>query len=106
MQGWAIVELLGGVAMAGKVSEERHFGGVLGRIDTPNGDGFLTQYFGVAGICRITPVEEAVARDFASGGQQDFIYKWPACGGCLVYSEEFYEDREFDDGGEDDDVPF
>lgn len=108
MEGWAIVELLGKVAMAGKVSEEKHFGGTLGKIEVPDpsGEGFVTHYFGATSIYRITLVEEDVARAFLNGWLPDFIYNLSICGGWPVYEEELYEDREFDGGDGDDDMPF
>jgi len=33
---WAIVELMGHVKMAGRLSDEERFGGKLGRLDVPN----------------------------------------------------------------------
>jgi hypothetical protein len=59
---WAIVELMGHVRLAGKLTEEEHFGGKLGRIDIPDGEGFITQFFGAGSVYRITLVTEAVAR--------------------------------------------
>jgi hypothetical protein len=60
---WAIVELMGHVRLAGKLTEEEKFGGKLGRLDIPHGDGYVTQYFGAASVYRITLVSEEVARD-------------------------------------------
>jgi len=59
---WAIVELMGHVRIAGKVTEEEKFGSKMGRIDIPHGDGFVTQYFGGNSVYRITFVTEEVAR--------------------------------------------
>ena len=61
-QTWAIVELMGHVRLAGRVTEEEKFGGKLGRIDIPSGDEFITQYFGASSVYRITVVTEEVAR--------------------------------------------
>lgn len=66
---WLIVELLGHIRMAGYVTEEEKFGGKLGRIDIPNGDGFITQYFGHSAIFRVTPTTEEVARSVAKMNQ-------------------------------------
>jgi hypothetical protein len=59
---WAIVELMGHVRLAGRLTEEEKFGGKLGRLDIPQGDGFITQYFGSASVYRISLVTEDVAR--------------------------------------------
>lgn len=55
---WAVVELMGHVRLAGRLTEENLFGSALGRIDIPVGDGtdeFITQYFGGGSVYRITP---------------------------------------------------
>ncbi len=63
---WAIVELMGHVRLAGRVTEESHFGATLGRIDVPVADDeFLTQFFGGSSVYRITPVTEEAARQVA-----------------------------------------
>ena len=64
IQTWAILELMGHVKTAGQVSEETHFGTVLGRIDVPEvGDKPAhTFYFGGESIFRLTPCDEQVAR--------------------------------------------
>ena len=59
---WAIVELMGHVRLAGKLSEEEKFGSKIGRLDIPQEEGFITQYFGGGSVYRITIVTEAVAR--------------------------------------------
>ena len=59
---WAVVELMGHVKLAGKLTEEEKFGTKLGRIDIPQEDGFITQFFGGGTVYRITIVTEAVAR--------------------------------------------
>jgi hypothetical protein len=91
---WAIVELMGHVRLAGRLSEEEKFGAKLGRLDIPterpcdacagsgqtafmvstpcagcNGAkverGFMTTYFGGASVYKITIVAEDVARTVA-----------------------------------------
>jgi hypothetical protein len=64
-ESWAIVELLGHVRLAGLVSEEEHFGGKMGRVDVPVGDGYVTQYFGHGSIYRVTPCTEEMAKAVA-----------------------------------------
>jgi hypothetical protein len=88
---WAIVELMGHVRLAGRLSEEEKFGSKIGRLDIPTaekctcpnaaresvesptvpcekccGSGivrtFITQYFGGGSVYRISIVSEDVAR--------------------------------------------
>jgi hypothetical protein len=88
---WAIVELMGHVKLAGRLTEEEKFGAKMGRLDIPthekcecpnasrtnvmeqtvecskcDGSGFVksfvSQYFGGGSVYRITIVTEEVAR--------------------------------------------
>lgn len=74
--GWAIVELMGHVRIAGRVSEEEHFGAKLGRIDIPDKDGFTTQFFGGGSVYRMTPTTEEIARKVAESSQPEPVYAW------------------------------
>jgi len=74
--GWAILELMGHVRMAGRVTEESHFGVALGRIDIPNAEGYTTQYFGGSSIYRLTPTTEAIARSVALHNQPAPVRTW------------------------------
>lgn len=62
---WAIVELMGHVRLGGKLTEEERFGVKLGRLDIPDGERFVTQFFGGQSVYRITIVDEAAARAVA-----------------------------------------
>lgn len=73
---WAIVELMGHVRLAGRVTEESLFGTALGRIDIPNDDGFTTQYFGGGSVYRITPTTEEIARAVALRNQPEPVHRW------------------------------
>jgi hypothetical protein len=74
---WAVVELMGHVRMAGRVTEEERFGAVMGRIDIPSeGDTFTTQYFNGSSIYRVTPVSEEAARAMAKSHQPRPVYDW------------------------------
>lgn len=73
---WAILELMGHVRLAGRVTEEEHFGAKLGRIDIPNGDGFTTQYFSGGSIYRLTPATEEIARRVAQSNQPQPVHRW------------------------------
>lgn len=76
MDMWAIVELMGHVRLAGKVTEEERFGAKLGRIDIPKADGTITQYFGGGSVYRLTVVTEDVARQIASTCNAAPIQPW------------------------------
>lgn len=73
---WAILELLGHVKVAGLVTEESHFGTAPGRIDIPNGDGFITQFFGGSSVYRLTPTTEEIARSVAARNQPTPAHRW------------------------------
>ncbi|WP_294124287.1 hypothetical protein [Sphingomonas sp.] len=100
---WAIVELMGHVRLAGRLSEEEHYGAKLGRLDIPNpvvvctpckgirdanpncavcggfgatGGGFTTQFFGGASVYRITMVSEDVARSVAANVRPAPVQPW------------------------------
>jgi len=75
-ESWAIVELMGHVRMAGRVTEEQRFGATLGRIDIPQGEGFFTQFFQGASIYRLTPCSEEVARSVAKHAHIEPIHQW------------------------------
>ncbi len=73
---WAIVELMGHVKLAGKLTEEEKFGAKMGRLDIPTDEGFVTQFFGGGSVYRITYVTEEVARHVAKGNKADPVYSW------------------------------
>jgi hypothetical protein len=109
---WAVLELMGHVRMAGRVTEEERFGCKMGRIDVPLGDGFTTVYFGGGSVYRMVPVTEELARSVAEGSQPKPVHPWelPKPKGAAVPREIVTEaDPDGDDGeGEDDeeDIPF
>src|ERR1051326_8782310 len=74
---WAIVELMGHVRMAGKVSEVEQLGSKMGRIDIPKEDGgFFTQFFSGSSIYRMTPCTEDAARSVAKHCQPQPVHAW------------------------------
>lgn len=74
---WAILELMGHVKLAGRVTEEEHFGAKLGRIDIPRADGgFTTQFFGGGSVYRLTPTTEEIARHIAQNNQPRPVQVW------------------------------
>lgn len=74
---WVILDLLGHVRLAGKVSEVEMFGEKMGRLDVPTADGgFLTRYFGGKSVYSMVPVSEQVARDVAKGCTHEPVSPW------------------------------
>lgn len=74
---WAILELMGHVRTAGRVTEEEHFGAKLGRIDVPQADGkYVTQLFGGASVYRLTLVSEEAARAVALANKPHPVQSW------------------------------
>jgi hypothetical protein len=74
---WAIVELMGHVRMAGRITEEERFGVKLGRVDVPgDGDSFTTVYFSGASVYRLTPTTEEIARHVARRAQPEPVHRW------------------------------
>jgi hypothetical protein len=74
---WAVVELMGHVRLAGRLTEEERFGSKMGRLDIPQDDGqFVTQFFGGGSVYRITVVSEEVARAVAKAGKIEPVHPW------------------------------
>lgn len=74
---WAVLELLGHRRLAGRVSEEEHFGVKMGRIDIPQKDGsFVTQLFGGASVYGMTVVSEEAARIVALRCDVAPLHQW------------------------------
>lgn len=73
---WAIVELMGHVRLAGRLTEEEKFGTKMGRLDIPLEDGLVTQYFGGGSVYRITFVTEEVARHVAKSATAAPVSTW------------------------------
>jgi hypothetical protein len=77
VESWAVVELLGHVTMAGRLTEEERFGSKMGRVDIPtNEGGFTTVFFGGGSVYRITPCTEVIARAKARSHQPHPIYAY------------------------------
>jgi hypothetical protein len=99
---WGILELMGHVRMAGRISEEERFGAKIGRIDCPTqADQFITVFFGGGSIYRLTPCTEEVAREVAKNSIPQPIHSYEMPRAALNYSERqsqrTAEDYEFDD---------
>lgn len=61
---WAIVEIMGHVQTAGRVSRPGDYGGLL-RIDVPCDGAFRTEYYGMQAIYSVKLVSEEIARAYA-----------------------------------------
>ncbi len=61
---WAVVELMGHVTIAGRLTKPGENGG-LWQIDIPDGDHFASQLFGSQSVYRVRIVSEEMARAYA-----------------------------------------
>lgn len=73
--GWAIVELMGRVKIAGKVSEATIAGATMLRIDYAVGNRNVTRYFSAGSIYSITPVERVVVERFVNHSEPVALYE-------------------------------
>lgn len=64
---WAIVEVMGHVTLAGRVSEQSIAGAAYIRVDVPKTKrvSAFTKFYGAASIYCITPVDEQIAKSSA-----------------------------------------
>jgi hypothetical protein len=60
---WGVLELIGHLTIAGRISEEEVFGAMLCRVDVPavNGIDAYTRYFGQSSIYSVSPTTEETA---------------------------------------------
>jgi hypothetical protein len=100
---WAIVELMGHVKHAGRLTEEERFGAKMGRIDIPYEDTFRTVYFTAASVYRLTVVTEEIARAVARTNQPRpvYAYQLEAPKASANPREPDYEDEGLDFDNED-----
>lgn len=74
---WAIVDLMGHLRLAGKLTEEERFGAKMGRLEIPQADGsFRTEWFGGASVYKISAVTEEVARGYAQQNPSPPVSPW------------------------------
>lgn len=73
---FAIVELMGHVRLAGRLTEEERFGCKMGRIDIPTKNGLVTQFFGGSSVYRITPCSEEIAKEVAKTSEHEPVHSW------------------------------
>lgn len=108
---WAMVELMGHTRVAGRISEESHFGVALMRCDIPTGpEDYFTQWYGGPAIFRVTPISEDTARSFTAGNRPQPVRPYelaalpapvrPAAAPMEDYSANYLPD--FDDFDNDD----
>lgn len=64
---WAVIELMGHVTMAGRVSEYSIAGSAFIRVDVPKTSrvGAFTKFYGPGSVYCITPVDEQIAMSTA-----------------------------------------
>lgn len=108
---WAIVELMGHVRHAGIITEEEKFGAKMGRVDVPDGDNFVTHYFGGSSVYRVTIVDEAAARAVAKANAPRPVQPYEMPKALAAADRGNDPDRthgwdEDDDDGDDDDNPY
>jgi hypothetical protein len=73
---WAVVELLGHLTLAGKITKPGEYGG-LWQIDIPEGDSFRTEFFGSGSVYRIRVTSEDISRAYASPSNEVIEYNAP-----------------------------
>lgn len=73
---WAIVDLMGHVELAGRITKPGEYGG-LWQIDVPDGDTFRTEFFGSQSVYRIRIVSEEIARAYANDSHAVIEYSAP-----------------------------
>lgn len=76
---WAIVEVMGRLKLAGKVTEAVLFGAAMCRVDVYPGDAAepaMTRMFGGGSLYSVTLVSEATARAFAQQTVPEPVARW------------------------------
>lgn len=73
---WGIVELMGHVTIAGRVTKPGEYGG-LWQVDIPEGETYRTEFFGSQSVYRIRIVSEEIARAYARPGHDIVEYNAP-----------------------------
>lgn len=73
---WAVVDLMGHVTVAGRITKPGEFGG-LWQIDIPEGDSYRTEFFGSQSVYRVRIVSEEIARAYARPSHEVIEYDAP-----------------------------
>lgn len=131
---WAVVELMGHVKLAGRLTEEEKFGAKMGRLDIPASErceacagmghtafmaaepcsvckgakavsGFVTQLFGGGSVYRITFVTEAVARQVCKQTSPAPVSAWDFPKALAASQVPTYDDETDDDRDEEEFAP-
>ena len=92
---WCVLELMGRRKLAGYVREVTIAGAGLLRIDVYEGDAeqaALTQFYPPSSLYALTPVAEAVARQFAQAHVQPPVSRWELPSPAPTRQEEEYEE--------------
>ena len=100
-EAWAIVEIMGHVRLAGKVTEETIAGVQLLRVDVPKTKTRepFTKYYGATAIYSITPTDEATAtfaaEQFDQQPVQPYVLRMPQNPALAekVIDEDEYDER-------------
>jgi hypothetical protein len=77
-EGWAVVEIMGHVRVAGQVREETVFGQAMIRVDVPAIDGHpaFTRYYHPQALYSLCPTDETTARHVAQHQRHPPIERW------------------------------
>jgi hypothetical protein len=77
-EGWAVVEIMGHVRIAGRVREETVFGVAMIRVDVPEIDGHpaFTRYYHPQALYSLCPSDETTARSVAQYQRHPPIERW------------------------------
>lgn len=73
---WAVIELMGRVTIAGRLTKPEDYGG-LWKIDIPENDTYRTEFIGTQAIYRVRIVSEEIARAYALPGHAVIEYNAP-----------------------------
>lgn len=73
---WGVVELLGHLTLAGRITKPGEYGG-LWQIDIPEIDDFRTEFFNSQSVYRIRITSEEIARAYAAPRYQVHEYDTP-----------------------------
>lgn len=94
---WCLVELMGHVRVAGRVTEEPLFGSALMRVDVPDekGETRFTRYFGGSAIYSVTPISKDVAVTLAQSVTHEPITPWELKTRQITAGDE--KDRDYGD---------
>lgn len=94
-ESYAIVELMGHVRMTGLVREVERFGSKVGEINVIDkaGEVVATQFFGGAGLYRMTLCDKQTAMDLAARPQLDSGVTWSLRSQIRKEVDREFEDR-------------